>query len=420
MIGQFDSRKFFVLTFLLLASLFTSGSAGTIKLVCWNLLNWPVTSSLQTDTSTRCPYFREVINVMQPSILITEENQDPISTPIFLSQVLNVNSNHYRQGVYIQGPDSNNGIFYLDSLFTFVSNRPIKTTLRDISEFTMIYKPTQDTFRIYAVHLKASSGSTNEAQRAKEVDSLRKVTNLLPVGSDFIVCGDFNFYGDYESAYQKLLQDNPTDDGNFVDPFQMTGTWNNAAYSFYHTQATRLTQFGGGAYGGLNDRFDLILYSNAVANSGGMYYVPGSCQAFGNDGSHYRQSINTGSNSAVSQPVADALYYGSDHLPVMAEFEFGTTPGISELTEINSLMVYPNPVVDALAYSFTTSQSGKFKWCLTSVTGAVMAENSLGIPFTAGENKGVLSLPSYLVSGNYDFLVDTGKMLISKRISVIK
>ena len=236
----------------------------------------------------------------------------------------------------------------------------------------------------------------------------------------FIVCGDFNFYGDYESAYQKLLLDNPGDDGNFVDPFQMTGTWNNAIYSFYHTQSTRLNQFGGGSYGGLNDRFDLILYSNGVANSGGMYYVPGSCHPFGNDGGHYGISINTGTNTAVSQAVADALYYASDHLPVVSEFEFGTNPGIMETPFARDLTFFPNPVQEELCYVFNSISGGAFTWQLINSMGQKVAESDTPVAFVSGMNSGQISLPSSLSQGQYKVLLKSDKHLIIKSISLIR
>ena len=83
-----------------------------------------------------------------------------------------------------------------------MSNTPIATDLRNISEFKMIENNTGDTLRIYAVHLKASSGSSNEQQRLDEVNVLRGVTANLPAGSFFLVTGDFNIYGSTEPAYQ--------------------------------------------------------------------------------------------------------------------------------------------------------------------------------------------------------------------------
>src|SRR6185436_6910491 len=149
-------------------------------------------------------------------ILVTQENSSINSVPLFLDGIMNANgTNAYNAGTFINGYDSDNGIFYRSSDFHFISNTPIHTDLRDINEFRLVHLATSDTFCIYSCHLKASSGPPNEAQRALEADSLRAVTNALPAGSDFIVCGDFNFYSSYESAYLNLLQDLPSDDGNF-------------------------------------------------------------------------------------------------------------------------------------------------------------------------------------------------------------
>jgi hypothetical protein len=82
-------------------------------------------------------------------------------------------------GTFINGPDIDNAIFYKTDKFEFLSNIPIQTALRDISQFTLVHNPTNDTLIIYAIHLKASEGSSNELQRAAEIDSLRKVTNSL-------------------------------------------------------------------------------------------------------------------------------------------------------------------------------------------------------------------------------------------------
>jgi endonuclease/exonuclease/phosphatase family metal-dependent hydrolase len=177
-----------------------------IKLMTYNLLNYPNGSALTSDTTIRNAAYRITMQAAQPDILVVEEMNSPIGVNIILNSVLNVNQATYSAGTFNDGPDSDNAIFFKSNLFSFVSNTPIRTALRDISEFKLIYLPTSDTIRIYAAHFKASSGSANEVLRAAEVDSLRKVTNALPANSKFWVCGDFNFYSTSESAYQKLLQ----------------------------------------------------------------------------------------------------------------------------------------------------------------------------------------------------------------------
>lgn len=296
-----------------------------IKIISYNLLHYPVTGSgtITADTAFRNPYFRTITSSLDADILVVEEMNSQAGMNGFLSNVMNATSATYAAGTFINGFDTDNGIFYKTSKFSFVANKPITTDLRDINEFKLVHLLTGDTIRIYAVHLKASTGTTNEAQRALEVDSLRKVTNALPLGSYFIVCGDFNFYGSTESAYTKLLQVIPGNEGHFIDPIVMTGIWNNPSYSIYHTQSSRDTAIGdGGSFGGLDDRFDLMLFSKGINTAGGMSYVAGSTTPYGNDGNHYNKSvIQTPTNTSVTANVATALYYASDHIPVFANFD---------------------------------------------------------------------------------------------------
>ena len=292
--------------------------------MAYNLLNYPNGSAFTSDTTTRNAAYRVTMQAAQPDILVVEEMNSQIGVNMILNSVLNVNQVTYSAGVFNDGPDSDNAIFFKSNLFSFVSNTPIRTALRDISEFKLLYLPTRDTIRIFAAHLKASSGAANEALRAAEVDSLRKYTNTLPVNSKFWVCGDFNFYSTNEAAYQKLLQLTANTEGEFYDPLTLTGVFNNPAYSLYHTQSPRVRAFGGGATGGLDDRFDFILYSKAIKNGNGISYMNGSTVGYGNDGNHYNDSINRMPNTAVTQAVANALHDGSDHIPVMATFYFPT------------------------------------------------------------------------------------------------
>jgi len=275
-------------------------------------------------------------------VIVTQENTGDSSISIFLNSILNVNGNEYTAGTFINGYDSDNGIFYRTSCFSFLGNVPIHTALRDVNEFTLVHNATNDTIRIFSCHLKASPGYENS--RAAEVDSIRKVTNALPAGTDFIICGDFNFYSSYEPGYQNLLHDDSISDGNFVDELAMPGVWNVPAYSPFHTQSPRVRSFGGGSTGGMDDRFDLILISSAVDEPGRITYKSNSLTPFGNDGMHYQDSINQPPNSAVSQTVANALHCASDHLPVYAEFIFSPPIGVNEIAgPVNTLKVFPNP-----------------------------------------------------------------------------
>jgi endonuclease/exonuclease/phosphatase family metal-dependent hydrolase len=297
----------------------TSFSQFTAKVMTYNVLNYPGSSGPE-----RNPYFKTILNATNPDILVVGEIADEDDFNTFRDSVIKKVSLDYAWGTFKNGRDSDHGIFYKSSKFNFISNDTISTALRVINQFTISSKLTHDTLIIYAVHLKASTGDTNALKREAEVDSLRKVTDKLHSGANFLVLGDFNIYSSNEAAYTKLLS--TTGSGYFIDYLKdsMSGTWNKAIYSRYHTQSPRTRSFQGGATGGLDDRFDMILMSQTIMDNGGITFVPGSYTAYGNDGNHYNDSINRSPNTAVGQTIADAIHYSSDHIPVYVNLSFDT------------------------------------------------------------------------------------------------
>lgn len=300
------------------------------------IMTYNVLNLVLTDTLERNPYFRTIFSNVQPDILVCQEMTSQTGVNGFLIRVLNRVSSGYAAGTFINGFDTDNAIYYKSSLFTFLSNTPIDTELRDINEFKLTYNSTGDTIIIYAVHLKSSESSADSLQRAAEVDSLRKRTNALPPNSNFIVVGDFNIYDSREFAFQKLLSQSQS--GYVIDPLNLIGRWNNnGSFAASHTQSTRVRDLGdGGSTGGLDDRFDMILMSQAIMNSGDITYVTGSYNEYGNDGNHFNDSINKPPNAVVSQQVANALHNASDHLPVHATFGFD--PPYLEITSFTALI----------------------------------------------------------------------------------
>ena len=110
--------------------------------------------------------------------------------------------------------------------------------------------------------------------------------------NNLFVGGDFNFYDYLEPACQEILFGQSLD---LVDPINQMGSWhNNSSYANIHTQSTRSATggFAGGAYGGMDDRFDIIFTSNdVISGSSGIQYISGSYVADGQDGSYFNQSI---------------------------------------------------------------------------------------------------------------------------------
>jgi endonuclease/exonuclease/phosphatase family metal-dependent hydrolase len=396
----------------------------------YNLLNYPASGAAYADDTTqRHPSYRTIFQSVDADIIVVQELSSGNGLNEFHSTVINQNGAIYSMGPFLDGYDSDNGIFFKSAEFHSCTNKRIDTELRDINEFKLVHTLSGDTIRIYSVHLKASSGSSNEAQRAREIDSLRKVTNALPAGSNFIVCGDFNIYGSSESAYQKLLQDTPGNEGHFIDPVTLPGTWNQSTYSQYHTQSPRIRIFGGGAIGGLDDRFDMILFSSAVDQAGGIQYIDNSLQAYGNDGTLYNDSINHPSNSAVPANVANALHNASDHIPVLSQFtlEYSITspptdfsvlaltepqsPMCSNSSQNMSVSVKNNGVLSVdfsvnpleVHISVNTPSSGTLTFSETVNSGSIAAGASMSVSFGTSINMssaGTYSFTSYTVQAN--------------------
>ncbi|TAK62705.1 MAG: hypothetical protein EPO24_04750 [Bacteroidetes bacterium] len=293
-------------------------AGDTLRICSYNLLNFP-----GGDVSTRSAYFRTVVHAIQPDILVSQEMISQSGVTTFLDNVMNYNTpNQYSTIPFHDGPDTDNGIFYKSTKVTFVSASYIPTALRDVAEYVLHVKGTQDTLRIYSLHLKASSGSDNEQKRLAETTILRNYLNTLPTGSEFLIVGDYNIYRSSEPAYQKLIGSETDNDGRTKDPLNAAGDWtNNSTFRFIHTQSPRVRSFGGGSTGGLDDRFDIMLTSFSLDDN---LIVP-SYTAFGNDGNHFNDSINRLPNNAVPDSVANALHYASDHLPVFCNFQFQGT-----------------------------------------------------------------------------------------------
>ncbi|GJQ21265.1 MAG: hypothetical protein HBSIN02_16200 [Bacteroidia bacterium] len=318
---------------------FLSAAQDTVRIMTYNLLRY--------GDNVRDAHFRTVIQSVRPDILVVQEIDSVRAVPGFLFNVLNANNKEYAVGILRDGPDSDNAIFYKPAFFLFLENNPIRTALRDINEFVLKHVQTGRIIRIFGVHLNA--GLEDSLKRAAEADSLRAVTNRLPEGSDFIVVGDFNIYGPDEPAYRKLT-DSGTSRGHAVDPVSITGRWNSATNAIHHTQSTRLRAFAGGAVGGLDDRFDMILVSPSIRDGEGIRIVPGSYRAFGNDGLHYNDSISRPPNNAVHDSVAHALHEASDHLPVVCDLVFdvpvstGKSRSHASESVVEIFQVFPHPV----------------------------------------------------------------------------
>ncbi|NPD84718.1 hypothetical protein HNS38_08115 [Lentimicrobium sp. L6] len=307
-------RIFFIALISLLS--LTAMSQDTLKIMYYNLLNFPGTTPGRADT------LRKTVQYIMPDLLVVNELSSEEGAELILNNSLNIGvSETFQRAEFTDGPDSDNMLFYNANKLALYSQFEIETELRLINEYVVYTLPIiNDTvfLSLYSAHLKASDGSEEENLRYAEAMAFKTHLNTKHKVSNVIFGGDLNIYKSSEKAYTEITTGQ---DITLYDPIFSPANWhNNSSYANIHTQSTRSSQFGGGATGGMDDRFDMIFVSTDILSGAErVRYVSDSYHAFGQDGQRFNQSIRVPSNSTAPDSIINALYYMSDHLPVIMD-----------------------------------------------------------------------------------------------------
>ncbi len=323
-------------------------SQDTVSVVSYNLLRFNSSTERNLD-------FKNIIEKIKPDVLITQEMIGQESVDNFLNNILKNINGKYKAADFIDDEDTDidQGLFYNSNKFNFVSTSQIDGYPRPIYIFTLKHLETGEQFIIYNLHLKASKGSENELARSDQVKELKNY--ISETNSNFyVVAGDFNIYSTTESAYKDLFSITESGKGNLHDLINVVGVYNDPSNANIHTQSTRTSQFGGGSHGGLDDRFDFILFSDSLMYGDRIFVIDSTYKSFGNDGMHYNSALNVGPNQEVSMSIANSLHDASDHLPVFVKIIFSNEKIYREVLNIESyslsdkLLFYPNPTSNKL------------------------------------------------------------------------
>ena len=313
-------------------------SQENFKLMFYNLLNFP----LETNVPNRIDYLEQTLNTYKPDIFMVCELNNVYGGNAILQVLQDRISEDYRSAVFTSNTsddeignqnDLQNLIFYDNSKFILESQHIVQTLYRDFNHYKLkLNSVNQNSNPVYlnaiVCHLKASSGSNNENLRLQMVQDLTQYLSTFPSDSYVMLAGDFNVYSASEPAFQELID--PNNNIVFVDPVDRMGSWHtNVDYVDVFTQSTRTQSGLGGSTGGLDDRFDFILTSTNMLSNQELYYVPNSYQAFGNNSNpncFNNEILDTAcAGTSFSLEVREALYYFSDHLPVVMELETNET-----------------------------------------------------------------------------------------------
>ncbi|MEM7162412.1 MAG: T9SS type A sorting domain-containing protein, partial [Bacteroidota bacterium] len=259
-------------------------------------------------------------------------------------------------------------ILYNYAIFRLAHEEVIETNYRDINYFklylfdALLDEGADTTFvYVYNTHLKSSQGFNNEQLRLQMAEVMIDHIDNLPENSYVIAGGDFNVYTSDEPAYQELLQ---TTSNTLFDPIDMPGNWTDFSFPNKEilTQSTRASNIGDGAGGGMDDRFDFMLLSEALMNAGSdISFQENSYQALGNNGTCYNSSITACLNdNDVPISVLRALFYMSDHLPVLLSLNTSITLNNKDLSDI-PFRIYPNPFEEQLNIQVETQAPFKYE-----------------------------------------------------------
>lgn len=393
-------------------------SQDTLRIATYNTLKFPEKTHLK-----RMPYFRQVIEAMDPDILVLQELTSANGVTLFRNEIMNYyQSGEYTSAPFVDGFDTDNMLFYKKSQFDLIANRQIDTALRDISEYVLQYKSSRAPMLwVYSLHLKASSQSTQ--QRQQEAEILRNVLNQNPASANFFVAGDFNVYNASEPAFQTFISNMDNNNGRCYDPINQIGNWHNSSYyAKWHTQSTRTTNVDDGASGGLDDRFDFVLVSKSLLDKADWKILPDTYQSFGNNGKVFNLDINHERNTSVPDSIANALYYASDHLPVCVDFVWNDPTAIDQKAKsvANNFELYncyPNPFNSSTVISYAVKTASEIQLDIFNLNGQWIETIQKGY-HTAGQYK-VVYQPQQLNSGIYFIrLTGTTNIKVTKALYV--
>ena len=308
-------NKILLILFILFINILDLKSQDTVKIATYNLLRYGSNTNRNLD-------FKKVIDYIKADLYITQELTNNSGVTNFLNNVLNKDDNKFLSAKFYDDTDIDQALFYDKNKFEILSTSKIEGDPRNIVAYRLKHIQSEKIFFVFNLHMKAAKGSSEEQRRYNQVEQLINYTKQMNEDHFYVVAGDFNIYSTNEPAYQKFFETTSTGYGKFNDLVKVEGTYRNPEYAIYHTQSPRTSQFGGGASGGMDDRFDYILFSDSLMDSNNTFVIKDSYEVIGNDGNHYDMAINVSPNSAVSQELADALHDASDHLPVSVDLVF--------------------------------------------------------------------------------------------------
>ena len=398
----------------------------------YNVLNYGFPASGNCPaliTANKHAWLRTVIEYTMPDILGLEKMDATPATftsDTIVARVLDsVCPGCYGHTPYTNnsGYEKENMLYFNNAKFGWLSTKTIysaDSTISDINLHTLFYKnaallASHDTIFLHIILVHLASGSGSAAERGAEMAGAMAWLNAhITAPGNYIFMGDFNTQSSSESCFQDM---NHSTDSNtlFFDVANQPGNWDSDPDNFarYLTQSTRTSDPGDcGATGGMDDWFDHLLCTNPIMQgTGKVNYLSGSFSVIGQDGQHVNKSlIANPANTSVPGNVLSALYYMSEHLPVIMQLAIDTASATTGITGPgNGPLVqwhYNSPVANQLCL-IAAGATEVYEAAVYDITGRMLSKQPLN---NTGEN--ILPV-SNLADGVYILVVTQQEQVVT-------
>ena len=392
-LNKMNPKPFLLLAFVLLFS--SAKAQDTLTVMQYNLLYYGnyasgYASCFETNNNTqrKDECIRTILDYVKPDIFtVNEFGATDALQEAFLRHNLNINgADWWASDNRINYANSNiiNHIFYDSRKMGLKRHVALRTNPRDTDVYELYMMTPSlaagDTIKLVCIvaHLKA--GMSYEGSRRACLQTAMDYVNLNYPTDNVLIMGDFNMYSANESGYRMLTQTYSNPSVCFMDPLASVGgvgAWSeNNQFAAFHTQST-LSWSDNDCHsgGGMDDRFDFILMADEIAfGYNHIRYVGNSYKAVGNDGRHFNQSINQNGNTSVPSAVLDALFDGSDHLPVTMKLLVDSKLDVAAYEEYPmQTHLSPNPAETFTELCFYNPEEGQAQFEVYSLQGQLLA-----------------------------------------------
>ncbi len=334
-----------------------SAAHAQLRVASWNLTEYGGEVS-RTAAFEDSLFLSFAGRIFAPDVIILQEVETAAAAQAFrtLMDEAPGSPGDYALATFVNGNDSDSACVYRDTRLTLVGTTVAVTgggagmTVRNVMRYQfrpLGYASAGATLYLYSGHLKAGGpGGVDQDRRAEEGVLVRSVLNALPAGSRFIFGGDFNMYSSSEPAWTTLTGSQADNDGRLFDPINRAGNWHiGAAFASVHTQSPGCRP----GDGGMDDRFDFLLLSDALSSGQGLSYIGNraipfgsgwndpnhSFRVWGNDATSFNDCIEVTANAMVGPVIAQALidhFEGTSsppHLPIFMDLRVPARAAVS-------------------------------------------------------------------------------------------